>query len=56
MKQILKKRSRKFEKFMTIQYFVKWKNYNSEHNSWVFEKNCENSLILIVEFESRSRS
>jgi hypothetical protein len=34
---------------------IKWKAWNSKHNSWVSKKNCLNSLKLINEYESRQQ-
>jgi len=33
-----------------IGYFVKWKNYTEEHNSWVDELDAENAKDLVDEF------
>jgi hypothetical protein len=35
------------------QYLVKWLEWESEHNSWVSRKNCENATDLITKFENR---
>ncbi|KAJ3501747.1 hypothetical protein NLJ89_g9201 [Agrocybe chaxingu] len=31
-------------------WFVKWKNYSSDHNSWVEEENLSNCLQLLADF------
>jgi hypothetical protein len=53
IEKILKKRNRKYEKITMIQYLVKWKRWRFEHNFWVFAKNCENFMNLIMKYENR---
>jgi hypothetical protein len=36
-----------------IQYLVKWKEWEPEHNSWIFVKDCSNSMKLVMKFENR---
>jgi hypothetical protein len=48
IERILKKRNRKYEKITMIHYLVKWKRWKLEHNFWVFAKNCENFMNLIM--------
>jgi len=36
------------------EYYIKWKGYGPEHNSWVLPDDLKNSPDLIREFESKS--
>jgi hypothetical protein len=53
VERILKKRNKKYEKITMIQYLVKWKKWRLEHNFWIFAKNCENFMNLIMKYENR---
>jgi hypothetical protein len=53
VERILKERIRKYEKITIKQYLIKWKDWESEHNTWESEKNCENVKHLIAKFHNR---
>ncbi len=53
---ILKKRNKKYDRTKVIQYLMKWLKWKSEHNSWIFRKNCENATDLITKFENRVKN
>jgi hypothetical protein len=50
VKSIIKKRFNKRRK--RAEYYVKWKNYGSEHNTWEPRENLENSMDILSEFEA----
>jgi hypothetical protein len=35
------------------QYLIKWKDWESKHNTWKAKKDCENVKHLIAEFHNR---
>jgi hypothetical protein len=35
------------------QYLIKWKDWESKHNTWESKKNCENVKHLITKFYNR---
>ncbi len=53
VKRILKERMRKYEKITVKQYLIKWKDWESKHNIWKSEKDCENVKHLIAKFHNR---
>jgi hypothetical protein len=55
VERILKKRMRKYEKITVKQYLMKWKDWESKHNIWKSEKNCENVKHLIAKFHNRQK-
>jgi hypothetical protein len=48
IEKILKKRNKRYDKTKIIQYLIKWLKWESEHNSWMSRKNCENATNLIT--------
>lgn len=48
VEKILKKR---YTRKKGVEYFIKWKKFDDEDNSWVSEKNCEGCKEAIKEFE-----
>ncbi len=55
VERILKERIRKYEKITVRQYLIKWKDWESKHNTWKSEKNCENAKHLIAKFHNREK-
>jgi hypothetical protein len=53
VKQVLKKRIRKYEKITTTQYLMKWLKWKFEHNSWISKKDMKNSMKLIMKYNNR---
>jgi hypothetical protein len=53
MKKILQKRTRKYDKIVVVQYLLKWRDWEFEHNFWVSTKDCSNFMNLIMNFETR---
>jgi hypothetical protein len=52
VERILKERIRKYEKISVKQFLVKWKDWESKHNTWESKKNCENVKHLITKFHN----
>jgi hypothetical protein len=55
VERILKERIRKYEKITVRKYLIKWKDWESKHNIWKSEKNCENAKHLIAKFHNRQK-
>jgi hypothetical protein len=56
VERILKKRNRKYDKIMIVHYLIKWKSWEFEHNFWISEKDIENFMELVTEFENRKHT
>jgi hypothetical protein len=53
VERVLKKRNKKYDKITIVQYLIKWKSWELEHNFWVSAKDCSNFMNLIMNFENR---
>ena len=52
LKRILNKRTIKRERKQSIEYLIKWKDYDSKFDKWMNIKNFQNAKELVEEYES----
>ena len=44
------------KKWEKLYYLIRWKNFSSCENSWIFERNLENAQNMIKQYHKRQRS
>ena len=44
------------KKWERLYYLIRWKNFSSCENSWIFERNLENAQNMIKQYHKRQRS
>ena len=44
------------KKWEKLYYFIRWKDFSSCENSWIFEKNLKNAQNMIKQYHKRQRN